>query len=746
MAQIASAPLKSRMTSFILVVSCDPEEKAILVAELEISGYQDCVCGVSSFQDAYGIIETHPVSLIALEASFDPSECRHFCRAIKEKYAIPLLAMGASETTEGLDCHARISIPYLTTDFLEQVERYFPAPIQPIITNFDSGVTDIPHSDRLREEEHKYKDLFNRLSDMIMLIEADTHRIVDVNKQAALTYGYSRSEFVGMSLLQIIPRAEHPSVLENARKMLQAGQVLRIKERTHIRKDGSTMKVHISASLIDYGGRKVYHDIVRDETEQIQAELALQAAKEAAEVANRAKSAFLANMSHEIRTPMNAILGFSQLMLRDTHLNTKHEEYLSIIKRSGKHLLALINDVLEMSKIESGRMALKAASFEFGSFLYDLEKMFQLRTEEKGLFLVVNKVGDIPDWIVADGSKVRQVLINLLGNAIKFTHHGGITLHISCQGEEPHVRLKVEVEDTGVGIRAEELDKVFRQFEQSESGLQSRAGTGLGLAISREYARLMGGDITVTSQPNYGSVFCFEFLAQPSTETIITEKAPMRRVIGLHEQDAEIRVLVSDDIESNRLLLTDLLTGVGFTVLQASNGREAVDAFKQAKPHLVLMDNRMPVMTGREATRIIRELPDGKDARIISISASVYDDDREDIRNSGADDFVSKPFVEAELFESIQKLLHVEYIYEGEGEPGLKVSQGPDLSLNQEALAKLPSELFNQLKQAVCEGDIDQLGTLLEQVEIHDQTLSDSLRRLIDDFELNTLMMCFGKN
>ena len=220
----------------------------------------------------------------------------------------------------------------------------------------------------------------------------------------------------------------------------------------------------------------------------------------------------------------------------------------------------------------------------------------------------------------------------------------------------------------------------------------------------------------------------------------------MRRVIGLHEQDAEIRVLVSDDIESNRLLLTDLLTGVGFTVLQASNGREAVDAFKQAKPHLVLMDNRMPVMTGREATRIIRELPDGKDARIISISASVYDDDREDIRNSGADDFVSKPFVEAELFESIQKLLHVEYIYEGEGEPGLKVSQGPDLSLNQEALAKLPSELFNQLKQAVCEGDIDQLGTLLEQVEIHDQTLSDSLRRLIDDFELNTLMMCFGKN
>jgi len=730
-------PAKQMHVSSILVVSALPRETAILKAELEISGYWNSVLTADSLKTAIAIAARQSFKLVIYDSSLDIAEGIRLCRTLREKYHVPVLVLGHYPDLEQVEGVEFLASPYSFKDFLTQVKRYAPLPDSAKAEDEQKSLTD---------ELRKYKDLFDRASDIILLIDFDTHCIIDANRQAELAYGYRREELMGMSLLDIVPREQHLSILQNTKRIAEEKVIHVSGERIHIKKDGTQMQITLSASLIPYGQRMVFQDIVRDETERITAEKALQEAKEKAEVANRAKSTFLANMSHEIRTPMNPILGFSQLVLRDADLNPKHRDYLSIINHSGKHLLELINDVLEMSKIEAGRMPLNAAPFEFGSFLYDLEKMFQLPTEERGLFLVVNKIGDIPDWIVADGGKVRQVLINLLGNAVKFTHHGGITLHVSCQGEEPHVRLKIEVEDTGIGIKAEELDKVFRHFEQSESGLQSEGGTGLGLAISREYARLMGGDINVTSRPHHGSVFCFEFLAQHSPETVITEKAPIRRIIGLHDQDTEIRVLVSDDIESNRLLLMDLLTQVGFSVSQASNGREAVEVFKATKPHLVLMDNRMPVMTGWEATKIIRELPEGKDTRIVCISASTSDEDREAILSSGADDFVQKPFAEEALFETIQNLLDIEYVYAGEGEPEHRGTKAQDLALSQESLTKLPSELLGQLKQAASEGDIDQLSALMTKVRLHDRSLAESLGGLIENFELNTLMMCFGKN
>ncbi|MCI5211580.1 MAG: response regulator, partial [Candidatus Electrothrix sp. ATG2] len=329
---------------------------------------------------------------------------------------------------------------------------------------------------------------------------------------------------------------------------------------------------------------------------------------------------------------------------------------------------------------------------------------------------------------------------NLLGNAVKFTEHGAITIHISSMTEEHTVRIFADVEDTGPGIKEEELDKLFRYFEQTETGLLTNGGTGLGLPISREYARLLGGDITVTSRPGYGSIFRFEFDAMLSSEKVVADRTPERHVVGLQDKEREYSVLVSDDIASNRLLLRDLLANIGFRVFTATNGQEAVKVFQAEKPDIILMDNRMPDMTGQEATQRIKQLPDGKDVGIISISASVFDDDRDKILSSGADDFVRKPIEEKLLFDAMKKILGIEYRYEGECKP----TQELDLTTCRKALSVLPKELTRQMRQLILEGDLEELGNLLEQVQPYDRHLSESLHILINGFELKKLQTIFS--
>jgi signal transduction histidine kinase len=256
--------------------------------------------------------------------------------------------------------------------------------------------------------------------------------------------------------------------------------------------------------------------LTRELVERRRNEVELRKAKEAAEAANRTKSKFLANISHEIRTPMNAILGYVQLMQRDPALTPTHNEYLNIINRSGEHLLALINDILGISRIEAGRVELHAATFDLHTLLDDINAMFRVRTDAKGLGLTVEKIGEVPSMVLADKGKLRQVLINILGNAVKFTEQGGISVHVQAeQGSSGTIRVIIEVEDTGIGIAPEEIDRVFDQFEQAESGRSKGGGAGIGLPISRRYARLMGGDLTVVqSEVGRGSVFRLEFNAE----------------------------------------------------------------------------------------------------------------------------------------------------------------------------------------------------------------------------------------
>ena len=473
----------------------------------------------------------------------------------------------------------------------------------------------------------------------------------------------------------------------------------------------------------------------RDVTERKRYELSLQQA-------NRAKSVFLANMSHEIRTPMNAILGFSQLMLRDRDLTPQQCQYLETINRSGEHLLALINDILEMSKIEAGRTTLNPTTFDLSVLLKDLEMMFRVRTNEKKLSFLVDMPEEVPRFIVTDVNKLRQVFINVLGNAVKFTERGGISLHARANRQSPEDPLLIiEIEDTGPGISPDDQEKLFRHFEQTKTGQQAGTGTGLGLAISREFARLLGGDISVTSQVGRGSVFIISLpLKEGDARAVVgTEKAC--QVLRLQPGQPPCRVLIADDIDDNRRLLAQLLEPMGFGVRIAINGAEAVELFRDWRPHLILMDFRMPVMDGHEAIRRIRALPGGDAPRIIAVTASAMEENRQDLINIGADDFIGKPFREVDLFRKIHEHVGVEYVYASR--PAAQPTE-PVPELTAATFLNWPPDLINPMREAVVTADLDQLLVRIQAVESRDPDVARALRRLAEGFEYQTLIDLLG--
>lgn len=490
-------------------------------------------------------------------------------------------------------------------------------------------------------------------------------------------------------------------------------------------------------------------EISRKQLEDYSHQLELKAQE--AETANRAKSEFLANMSHELRTPLNAILGFAQLMERDRMLNPQQHNSLATINRSGEHLLALINDVLEMSKIEAGRTVLNPESFNLHSLLQIIKDMFQLRASAKGLTLEFETDPNLPHFVVGDRGKLRQVSINLLGNAIKFTQKGGVTLRVKVKAwhkqypGEKLCTLYFEVEDTGKGINPEELDKIFDPFVQTASGAQARGGTGLGLAISRQFIRLMGGDIFISSVLEKGSTFYFEIklaLAKRSK----TEKSTIKRqVIGLAPSQESYRILVVDDRQENRDLLAELLSKVAFDVRTANNGIEAIEQWQEWKPHFIWMDMRMPLMDGYEATKKIKARSGEYATAIVALTASAFEEQRAAILAAGCDDLVHKPFQQEVIFETMGKYLEVKYIYKGENEDrDLEEDSNSDMEqeikLTPESLSVMSKEWIANLNQAAIEVDSESLLQLIEQVPESHKTLADQLRKLTSRYDFDTII------
>jgi signal transduction histidine kinase/CheY-like chemotaxis protein len=479
----------------------------------------------------------------------------------------------------------------------------------------------------------------------------------------------------------------------------------------------------------------------------------LKQSKEAAEAASRAKSAFLANMSHELRTPLNAILGFTQLMSSDPNLTHQQRENLATINHSGEHLLGLINDVLELSKIEAGRMTLKQQDVDLHNLLDGLEEMFLLRAKSKGLNLIFERDPDVPRHIRTDVGKLRQILMNLLGNGVKFTQKGHVVLRVWVAspngGSNGQVRLGFEVRDTGPGISPEDLEVVFAPFEQTAIGRQSQEGTGLGLPLSQQYVRLMGGNLTATSplaeataQGGPGSAFRFDIpvtLTEPPSEEAA---GPARRVVGLEPGQPRYRLLIAEDDRANRRLLVQLLTPLGFEVREALTGQEALEVWESWEPHLIFMDMRMPVMDGYEATRRIKATSKGQDTVIIALTASALEEDRATILAGGCDSFIRKPFRQSELFDALTRHLGVRFLYQEEPpsavSPRMTASEtGPELTT---AMSALPPDLLHGLEKATTRGDLTMIAHLIDRIRQHDQVLAGVLDEWAQAFNHDAIL------
>ena len=503
----------------------------------------------------------------------------------------------------------------------------------------------------------------------IVLFALDTEgRFTFIRGKSLRRMGLQPSKVIGQSIYQVY---KGNPLLSDIRKALRGRSLHSIQIHNDIYFDlylGALLdeeetQIGVIGVMVDVSDQKRAEQAIRYSQE-------LRQAKEVAESANLAKSTFLANMSHELRTPLNSIIGFSQFLVRDPSFTSEQHEYLSLIMRSSEQLLTLINDILEMSKIESGKIALHPDDFDLLELLHGLVSIYHANALQQNLEFVSEISSNLPRYVSGDRNKIRQILVNLLSNAVKYTSTGKIVLRAWLdepenldQRDQFHIFL--EVEDTGQGIAHDEMHTLFDPFLQTESGRDKQSGTGLGLAISQQLSKLMGGDIQVRSMVNEGSVFTADIYLRPADDIPQTQDSKFRHVIGIAEGERAHKVLVVDDKWENRLMLVRMLQGLGFRVQEATNGQEAIATWRIWKPDLILMDMRMPVMTGYEATQRIRQDEDDN-TTIIAITASAFEHERAEIMAVGCDDYLSKPFRDDELYHKIQRHLGIQFIYADE--------------------------------------------------------------------------------
>jgi len=609
---------------------------------------------------------------------------------------------------------------------------------QVMFTAFVQDITERKQfEEKLQQSETRLKTIITATCDGIMIVDRQG-QVCFANPAAAQLFDMT------------------PDALLNYQWGMPLGETTEIKL---IQSSGIERTAEMKATPIQWFSKSAYVIALRDITKRKQAELSLQQAKADAEAANQAKSMFLANMSHELRTPLNIILGFTQVMSRDPAITPEEQENLDIINKSGNHLLCLINDVLDLSKIEAGCISVDESDFDLIALMRSLQDMFQHKALAKGLQLHLTIAADVPHYIQADSNKLRQVLINLLSNAIKFTPQGSITVRVALLQAEGFSfpssqtrhgtslqasHLRFEVSDTGVGIAPTELGSIFDAFIQTNAGKVANEGTGLGLAISRKFVQLMGGGIQVSSQLNQGSTFSFEIPVHLADASDMELVHTHRRVIGLVPDQPSYRIIVADDKPENRQILVKLLTFPGLEVRSAENGQEALTLWQQWQPHLIWMDMRMPIMDGYQATQQIRCQSDSQTPIIIALTAYASHSDRASALQAGCNDYVTKPFQVETLFAKMEEYLGVRYVYAAD-QPQLSRTTQPETSvqgnqLTPERLSVMPLSWIEMLSEVAQLCDDEEIFSLIEQIPPEETLLITTLSHLAHNFQFDPII------
>jgi len=611
----------------------------------------------------------------------------------------------------------------------------------------------------LYQSEEKFARAFRSSPSAMTITRLNDGCHIDVNDSFCQFTGYSAPEILGRTALDLnlwVNQKDRNRML----KAISNKGIIRNYEFEFRTKSGDICTALLSAEQITLDNQPCLIAVSQDISDRKQVEFALQRAKDTAEQANRAKSQFLSNMSHELRTPLNAIIGFAQLLGRDASLSQEQRHHISIICRSGEHLLSLINNVLQLSKIEAGHLKFNRYSFDIYELLRTVKEMFKLPAQKKGLQLVFDYEKTLLRYVETDEGKLRQVLINLLSNAIKFTSQGGVTLRVKEVQGEPRGRgaenvetchgtsgsqeaqLRFEIEDTGAGIAPEEIDSLFAAFVQTETGRKSLEGTGLGLPISQQFVQLMGGEIQVNSRLNQGSIFTFDIDVNRVEGIELETQSATPRVVGLVSGQPNYRILVVDDRLESRLLLVKLLTSVGFSVREAVNGQDAIAIWTSWEPHLIWMDMRMPVMDGYEATKHIKGHLKGQATVVLALTASAFEEERSLVLSAGCDDFVRKPFREDVIFSKIAHYLGVQYVYEQPTASTAPEDENPasDQPLTAQALTIMSKEWINELYQAANSIDNERIFQLIEQIPPTHAAIAQAITDMVNNFRCDQII------
>jgi PAS domain S-box-containing protein len=601
------------------------------------------------------------------------------------------------------------------------------------------------------EQKAQYQSIFENAIEGIFQSAPDGS-LLRVNQALARISGYTSPE----EMIDAVSSTReqlylHPSDHERFVGILEADGAVREFETVFKQKSGSVIPVIVNAQAIYDEDQETHYTqgMIEDISERKWME-EYKIAKDAAEKSNKAKSEFLAHMSHELRTPLNAILGFAQLLRRSDNLNSVQYDNLNIINRSGEHLLSLINNVLDMSRIESGQLSLNRTDFVLSELLSEVRDLFKIRAEKKGLHLQTSIQDDLPQYVNADEDRLRQVLVNLVGNAIKFTDRGSVVVRVLNGREGPTDEdqsrrcIHFEIEDTGPGIPENEINSIFEPFVQAKSRIVDAEGTGLGLAICSRFVALMGGTIDVRSKEGTGTTFEVSVPLLIGTQAVGQDRMA-HHPIGYRTEDGpdgakiRFRVLIVDDISANRQVLSQILSPFGFDIEEAANGSEAVGVCRSWHPHLVWMDIRMPILDGYDATRQIKRLPAGKDTIVIAISASALADEEEEAMAAGCDDFVAKPFRDSEILGMMQKHLSLELVYEGV-DPAGDADENERPSLDVRLVEGLSTAWRLEMKQAVEHLDLERVSILLDQIRNQNSELAGAIQERIDEFEYKGIL------